>query len=138
MTGSVAARKVAEIRSRVARVIELLPASAAEMLANRTATEALLLNLYLALQAASDLSLHVVAEKGLGVPSDARSAIQALVAAGLMEPELGERLSAAIGMRDRIAHQYGTLDLALVHAAARDGLSDLEDLAAVLATALGI
>ena len=78
MTGSVAARKVADIRARVARVRELLPATAGEMLAHRTETEALLLNLYLALQSGSDLSLHVVAERGLGVPSDARSAIQAL------------------------------------------------------------
>ena len=138
MTPSVTARKVAEIRVRVARVRELRPATVAEMAAHRTETEALLLNLYLALQAASDLSLHVVADRGLGVPADARSAIQALAAAGLVPQELAVRLSAAIGMRNRIAHQYGTLDLALVHDAASEGLADLEALASALATVGGI
>jgi len=70
--------------------------------------------------------------------ADARSAIQALVADGVLQGELGVRLSAAIGLRDRIAHQHGALDLGLVHAAARDGLSDLEDLAAALSAACGL
>ena len=47
------------------------------------------------------------------------------------------RLSAAVGMRNRIAHQYGTLDLARVYAAARDDLGDLESLARALASGLG-
>lgn len=138
MTDAVAARKVAEIRARVARVRQLLPATAEDLSGRQTEAEALLLNLYLALQASSDLALHVVALRGLGVPADARSAIQALVSNGLLPADLGRRVSAAIGMRNRIAHQYGTLDLDLVHAAARDGLSDLEDLAAALAVACGL
>ena len=51
MTRVIAARRVAELRARVARVRELLPADLAAFLAERVAAEALILNLYLALQA---------------------------------------------------------------------------------------
>ena len=54
------ARKVADLRARVARVRELLPDSAESFRAHRTEAEALLLNLYLALQGASDLALVTV------------------------------------------------------------------------------
>lgn len=44
-------------------------------------------------------------------------------------------MSAAVGLRNRIAHQDGTLDLDLVHAAARERLPELEELAGALARA---
>lgn len=126
------ARKLADLRARVARVRELLPADAATLRRRRTESEALILNLYLALQAASDLALHTVADRGLAVPADARSAFDALVRAGLLPADLGRRLAAAVGLRNRIAHEYGTLDLDLVFEAARDDLDDLLALAAAL------
>ncbi len=130
------ARKVADLRARVARVRELLPADVATFVARRTEGEALILNLFLALQCASDLALHAVAARGLGVPADARSAFDALVRAGVLTPDLGRRLAAAVGLRNRIAHEYGTLDLTLVFEAASDDLGDLLALAAaVLASA---
>lgn len=46
MTSTVAARKIADILMRVARVHELLPPTAAEMVARRTECEALLLKAY--------------------------------------------------------------------------------------------
>ena len=134
----VVARKIAEIRARVARVRELLPPSAADFVTGGTATEALILNLYLALQATSDLALHAVADRGLGVPGDARAAFQVLGTTGLVPPALVTRLSAAVGMRNRIAHQYGDMDLALVYAAARDGVEDLTTFAAEMARAYGL
>jgi uncharacterized protein YutE (UPF0331/DUF86 family) len=70
VSGEVLARKVAAIRARTARVRELLPATVDEFLAHRTEAEALILNLYLALQECSDLALHLVAAMGLGVPGD--------------------------------------------------------------------
>ncbi len=131
-----AARKIADLETRVARVRELLPADAEAFRAHRTESEALILNLYLALQAASDLALHVVALHGLGVPGDTRSAFDALARAGLCDPPLARRLAAAIGLRNRIAHEYGALDLDLVFEAARDNLVDLLAFAAIVANAL--
>jgi uncharacterized protein YutE (UPF0331/DUF86 family) len=132
---AVVARKVAAIRERVARVRELLPATVEEFVARRTEAEALILNLYLALQESSDLAMHVVAERALGVPGDARLAFDALAAKGILEPSLAQRLAGAVGLRNRIAHEYGKLDLHRVYEAARDDLGDLEELAGAVAHA---
>ena len=126
-------RKIADLRARVARVRELLPASYEAFVDERTSAEALILNLFLALQCASDLALHTVAERGYAVPADARSAFEALARAGVLEAKLARDLAAAVGLRNRIAHEYGLLDLRLVYEAARDDLGDLEALAAALA-----
>ena len=126
MTESVLARKLADILSRVSRVRELLPAKLEEFEANRTEAEALILNLFLALQACSDLALYVVADRGFGVPAGPRGAYEALVQAGLLSAPLARHLAGAVGLRNRIAHEYGTLDLRLVFEAARDDAPDLE------------
>jgi uncharacterized protein YutE (UPF0331/DUF86 family) len=48
--------------------------------------EALILNLFLALQATSDLALHLVGELGLGVPGDARGALDLLARTNVVNP----------------------------------------------------
>ena len=139
MSGEVLARKVSAIRARTARVRELLPPTVEEFLANRMQAEALILNLFLALQECSDLALHLVAELGLGVPGEPRAAFEALVRSEVLPPSLARALSAAVGLRNRIAHEYGGLDLRRVYVAARDDLGALDAYADVLARArLGI
>lgn len=138
MSPPVVARKIAQISNRTARVRELLPATPEAFEADRTAAEALIFNLFLALQEASDLAMHVVAERGLGVPGSTREAFELLATHALVEPELGRKLAAAVGLRNRIAHEYGTLDPIRVFQAARDDLPDLEAFAARIATAYGI
>ena len=110
----------------------MLPASVEEFLAHRTEGEALILNLFLALQECSDLALHVVSARGLGVPGDVRSAFELLAKAGMIDGELGSKLAAAVGLRNRIAHEYTGLDLRRVYESARDLLGDLEGFAAAV------
>lgn len=126
MTDEVLARKIAAVRSRTARVRELLPVTVDEFLSRRTEAEALILNLFLALQECSDLALHLVADRGLGVPGEPRAAFELLARNNVISPPLARKLSAAIGLRNRIAHEYGGLDLRKVYAAARDDLGDLD------------
>lgn len=135
MTRVVAARRVAELLARIERVRALTPADLDTFQRERIAAEALILNLYLALQATTDLALHLVAERGLGVPASARDAFFVLERAAFVSPELARRLAAAVGLRNRIAHQYGTLDLARVFEAAREDIGDLEAFAAIAAKA---
>ena len=138
MSGEVLARKVAAIRARTARVRELLPPTVEQFLAQRTEAEALILNLYLALQECSDLALHVVADLGLGVPGEPRAAFEVLARNEVVSPSLVRALSAAVGLRNRIAHEYGGLDLRKVYVAARDDLGDVDAFADTLAkTRLG-
>lgn len=133
MSGEVLARKVAAIRARTARVRELFPPTVEEFLARRTEAEALILNLYLALQECSDLALHLMAELGIGVPGESRAAFEGLSRAGVVSLDLSHKLSAAVGLRNRIAHEYGGLDLTKVYEAVRRDLGDLDEFAAAVA-----
>lgn len=135
MTAEVSARKIADILERIGRVRSLLPPTPELFEANRTEAEALILNLYLALQGCSDLALHVLADHGVGVAADARAAYGLLADAGLVDRDLSRRLAAAVGLRNRIAHEYTRLDLGRVYAIARDELGDLEAFAAAMARA---
>jgi len=136
MTHEIVARKIAAIFARTARVRELLPADVEAFLERRTEAEALLLNLFLALQECTDLALRLVADRGLGVPGDARSAFDLLARAGLVDAPLARKVAAAIGPRNRIAHEYAGLDLRRVYASARDDLPDLDAFAAAAAALL--
>lgn len=135
MSNEVLARKLAAIRARAARVRELLPPTLEEFLSRRTEAEALILNLFLALQECSDLALHLVADLGLGVPGEQRAAFEALSRGGVIAEPLARKLAAAVGLRNRIVHEYSGLDLAKVYAAARDDLGDLEEYVDAVAAA---
>jgi len=130
VSGEVLARKIAAIRGRTARVRELTPPTVAEFLSRRTEAEALILNLYLALQECSDLALHLVADLGLGIPGEPRAAFEALARAGVLSADLSRKLGASVGLRNRIAHEYGGLDMGKVYDAVIRDLGDLEEFAA--------
>ena len=116
------------IRDAVERVRDVLPSDGAAFTANRDAREVVALNLLIAIQEAIDLAAHWIADAGLVVPGTHRELFTRLADRGVIPADLGSRLAAASGMRNIIAHQYGTVDWSRVHAAASSGLVDLEAL----------
>jgi len=54
-----------------------------------------------------------------------RDVFPALAERGTIDSALGDRLRAAAGLRNLVAHQYGVLDFTRVHAVARGELGDL-------------
>lgn len=130
MTRLIRARKLAEIARRTGRVRALLPATAAALASDLDRSDALTFNLYLALHAASDLSLHLVADLGLGVPAGPRDAYRILAEQGVLAPDLARRLASAVGLRNRIAHGYETADLERIFDLCQNDLAYLDTLAA--------
>jgi len=122
---AVFARKVAAIRDAVGRIREVLPETPAMFLADRTAREVVTLNLFLALQETIGLATHWLADEGVTVPDTYGDVFFALAERGIIDAALGDRLRAAAGLRNLVAHQYGVLDFTRVHAVARGELSDL-------------
>lgn len=121
----VLARKVAAIRDAVDRIREVLPETPAAFLADRTAREVVTLNLFLALQETIGLATHWLADEGAVVPDTYGDVFSALVERDIIDGALGERLRAAAGLRNLVAHQYGVLDFARVHSMAQTDLGDL-------------
>jgi len=122
---AVLARRVAAIRDAVERIREVLPATSAAFLADRTTREVVSLNLFVALQETIGLATHWLADEGALVPETYGDAFLALADRGIIDAALGERLRAAAGLRNLVAHQYGVLDFTRVYEVARTDLDDL-------------
>lgn len=83
-----------------------------------------------AIEACVDLAYHVIADAGW-VPTDsARGAFLRLAEHHVIAAELASRLGLAAGLRNILVHEYAEVDLVILAAAARDGLSDLRQLGA--------
>jgi uncharacterized protein YutE (UPF0331/DUF86 family) len=121
----VLAGKLAAIRDAVARIREVVPRSADDLLADRTAREVVTFNLFLALQESISLATHWLADEGWEVPQTHGAAFTALAARQVIDQSLAERLRSAAGLRNLIAHQYGVMDFRRVFAIASEDLDDL-------------
>jgi len=122
---AVLAKRVAGIRDAVARIKLVLPATTQEFAADRTAREVVILNLFVALQDTLALAVHWLADEGSDVPQAYRDVFRTLGEKGVLSADLAGRLAAASGLRNLVAHQYGTLDWTRIHAVAATELDDL-------------
>jgi len=128
------AKRVAIVRDAVARIRSVLPPSRAEFEADRTAREVVVLNLFVAIQACLDLATHWLADEGWDVPQRYGEIFLALADHDVIPRPLALRLVAATGLRNLVAHQYGALDWARLHATASSPeIDDLETFCAALA-----
>jgi uncharacterized protein YutE (UPF0331/DUF86 family) len=78
-----------------------------------------------AIQECVALATHWLADEGLDVPPTYGDVFRGLAARGVVTHELAERLAAAAGFRNLVAHRYGALDWTRVHVIACEGLGDL-------------
>jgi uncharacterized protein YutE (UPF0331/DUF86 family) len=122
---AILAAKLAAIRDAVARVRQVLPASAEAFKLDRTVREVVTLNVFIALQEAIALAAHWVADRGWSVPQSYADVFTVLGDRGVIDRELAQRLRAAAGLRNLIAHQYGVLNVDRVFEIATNELEDL-------------
>lgn len=129
---------MAAIERHLARVESRTPPAPETLVPGTDASDAVVLHLWQATQITIDLAMSVAVRRGLPTPHTYADAFRALAAAGLLHPELAERLARAAGFRNRIVHAYEGLDMAQVTAAARVGPADLRAfLGAVAGLGLG-
>jgi uncharacterized protein YutE (UPF0331/DUF86 family) len=129
--------KLIACRERIARIRAHLPADPEAIRRDELLEAFLSFHIFLLIQDASDLANHLVAVKGLGVPGSQREVFVALAGAGVLTPESAGEMSAAAGLRNRIAHAYGELDAVRLVREAPTGLEAvgrfLDQLAPVVA-----
>jgi uncharacterized protein YutE (UPF0331/DUF86 family) len=122
---AVLAKKIAAIRDAVARIREVLPDTADAFGADRTAREIVLLNLFVALQEAIALATHWLADEGWDMPQSYGDAFMVLADRHVLEHRLANRLRAASGLRNLIAHQYGAVNVDRIFELASNDIEDL-------------
>ena len=120
------------VERHLRRVSERLPVSAADMPPASDASDAVILHLWQATQIVIDLAMAACLSMKLGTPSSYADAFRRLHQAGTIETLLTDHLVRAAGFRNIVAHAYDTLDMARVHAAAREGPADLLAFLAIL------
>lgn len=129
------------LHSRLARLAELIELLEAARTEGRAALEAdtrselaVLHALQLAVQACIDVGAHLAGELGLSAPDDYAGVFRSLARAGVIAPELSDRLVQATGTRNVIVHEYLKVDLDQVWLAV-ERLDDLREFARAAARA---
>jgi uncharacterized protein YutE (UPF0331/DUF86 family) len=129
---TVQAVKIATIADAVRRVREVLPPTAAGLETDRTAREVITLNLFVAVQECISLATHWLADEGRTVPGTFGEVFRVLAEQGVIPAALANKLAAASGLRNLIAHQYGAIDTARLHSIASNDLEDLLEFCRIL------
>jgi uncharacterized protein YutE (UPF0331/DUF86 family) len=118
--------KLAELADRVARVKGHCPATVDELRADRDALDLVSFNLMLAVQTCSDIASHIIADEGWPTAQSLAAAFNRLRDQGALSTATAAALARAVGLRNVVAHGYGNINPAMVHAAATAGVRDLE------------
>ena len=84
------------------------------------------LNLQRAIQSTIDLAAHVIADEGLGLPSDLKENFVLLAKAEILSGDLSERLQSMVGFRNIAVHEYAAINKDVLAAVVTKDLADIE------------
>jgi uncharacterized protein YutE (UPF0331/DUF86 family) len=76
--------------------------------------------LQMAIETCLDVANHIVADRGLKVPSTYAETFDVLAAADLLSPELHARMRRMVGFRNIVVHEYASIDAEQVVRILRD------------------
>lgn len=134
---NVVAAKLTELDRRLGRVIRHRAVSSDALLADADALDIVSFNLMLAVQACSDIASHIIADAGWPSARTLGEGFVRLSQQGVLTAKTAAALARAIGLRNVVAHGYAGVDVAAIHAAATQGVVELETFAAEVAGWLG-
>jgi len=124
-TLDVARNKAAIIERCVRRTREVYGGDDANLTADVTKQDSIILNIQRACEAAVDLAMHLVRRHHLGIPQESRHAFDLLAEAGKLDPPLADVLKRMVGFRNVAVHDYQHLSLDIVRAIIERHLDDL-------------
>ncbi len=124
--GELLIKKFLASRARIAKLRTALPAEATDILQDERLEAYISFGLFLLIQDAIDLAAHLIAARGLGVPSSQRESFEILASAGLLKKETAAAMGQIAALRNRIAHSYGEVDPVRVVREAPTGLLIIE------------
>jgi uncharacterized protein YutE (UPF0331/DUF86 family) len=132
------ASKVVRARGWLDRAERLISAPPQEFAADEDRRDLASFCLFLAIQECIDLAAHWIADARWGSPEDAASTFDVLADHQAIDRALAERLRGAVGLRNRIAHGYSTVDHARIQSEFRQGAKALRHFLARLSSEAGL
>ena len=124
MINDVILNKIEIIKRCISRVREEYDCNP-KNLENYTKQDSVILNIQRACEAVINLGMHVIAERGLGIPQTSRDTFEILQDNKIIGHEMSERLKAMIGFRNVAIHNYQSLNLKIIQAIIEKDLKDL-------------
>ncbi len=134
----IVAQKTATARRRLGAADEIFGRPLEEFLPDEPARDLACFYLFLAIQDCIDVAAHWVADEDWGAPDDVGAVFDILRDKGLIDAELAHGMRGATGLRNRIAHGYGTLDPERIWKEYRQGGKLVRDFLAAIAEAAGL
>lgn len=126
-------QKLAMLRDHLARARRRRPATADLLRGDVDLQDSLSMSVLVAIQEAIDIAFHIVSDEGWGAPASYAESFDLLQRHGVIDAPLARVLSGAVGLRNRVAHAYATLDLDRLWAELPAGLDALERYAQAIA-----
>lgn len=117
--------KIKQIQNCLRRIQEVTQGDPAS-LNDIDAQDIFVLNLQRAVQASIDLAAHVIADEGLGLPSELKENFLILEKNGIIASELSGNLQRMVGFRNIAVHDYKSIDVGVLKRALTTHLRDLE------------
>ena len=127
--------KLESLRRCIQRVESRRPDSVEALQADLDLQDILSLNLTRAVQVSVDLAAHLVAGLDVPAPSTMAGFFEALADAGVLSPEVADRMRSAVGFRNVAVHAYQSIDWAIVLAISHDQLDDFRAFASAVVQA---
>lgn len=90
-------------------------------------------NLMLSVQVCADVASHIIADQRYAPAGTIAGGFARLAEHGVISQTTAQRLGAAAGLRNAVAHGYATVDIEAVQRASVDGISDLRRFATEIA-----
>ena len=128
--------RCAEIEESLQRLEALAAAPLTDFLADRDAQDIASYRLLVAIEAALALCYHVSARRLRATPRDYAGCFALLGEAGVVAPDLTERLQRMARFRNLLVHVYWEVDHRRVHALMQENLEDLRAFAAAVVALL--
>ena len=134
MADDVLMNKAAAIERAVQRARDEYGGDDANLLANQTRQDAIILNLQRACESSIDAAMHLVRVHRLGIPQETREAFDMLERAGWLDASLAGRLRKMVGFRNVAVHDYQKLNLDVVRSILTERLDDFLEFTRLLLT----
>lgn len=119
-------KKLAILREHVGRVRRRRPDTVEAFTSEVDVQDAAALSFVVAVQEASDIAMHIVADEGWGLPGSYKEAFETLANHGVITVPHAKQLADCARVRNRIVHGYTSVDAERLWVELPSGLDALE------------
>lgn len=119
--------KMGSAKHHITRVKRHAEIKRSEFQVNEDTQDVVVFNFQLAIQNCIDIAAHIVSGEGMGLAGSTNEMFYFLEEHQIIDQQLAEKMTKAVGLRNLIVHEYGKLDMAKIYQASQNDINDLHD-----------